>query len=292
MKNTTIRASADQQKRFASGHVDGQVVPAWDIPALVAAGGLRSSVEDMLVYLRANLGLVETPLDAALAETHKKRGPASGGMTMGLGWHITADDVIWHNGGTGGFHSYVGFHKGTKTGVVVLGNSQTGVVDVLGRALGKMLRGKKYELKLPQVVKLGAEVLDRYVGFYELAHGVYFTIAREGARLTAQLQGQPAFRIYPRTETRFLYRVAKAAISFKEIKDGKAMSMVLHQGGKDQPARRVAQKTARKFPVVVKVDAGTLARHVEVLEALAARAAMRGERAVAVYTLDLDQGST
>lgn len=258
MKDTAIKLSADQKGRFARGHVDGKVTRHWDIPALAGAGGLRSTVTDMMAYVRANIGLTKTPLAEALATTHARRGAAGKGMSVGLGWHITGDGVIWHNGGTGGFHSYLGFHKASRTGVVVLGNTNTAAVDKLGGALGAMLRGKKYALKLPKAVTLSAEVLDRYVGLYEIAPGVYFTIARDGTRVTAQLMSQPAFRIYPESETRFKYRVAKAAITFKEIKDGKAATMVLHQGGKDQPARRVAKKAVRKLPKEVAVEAKVL----------------------------------
>ena len=253
MKDTAIKLSPDQQERFARGHAGDTVVPAWDIPALAAAGGLRSSVDDMLAYLRANMGLTETPLARAMVATHQKRAEVRKGMSIALGWHIGGEGVIWHNGGTGGFHSYVAFHKESKTGVVVLGNTNTGAVDALGQALDRMLRGKPHELKLPPSVKVGADVLDRYVGLYEMAPGVYFTITRKGTRLSVQLTGQSPFRIYPQTSTRFIYRVAQAAISFKEVKDGKATALVLHQGGKDQPAKRVAKKTERKLPAQVKV---------------------------------------
>lgn len=262
MKDTSIRLSPAQQKRFARGHADGTVVPAWDIPALTGAGGLRSSVDDMLTFLRANLGLNETSLARAMAATHQKRAEVRKGMSIALGWHIGVDGVTWHNGGTGGFHCFVAFHKGSGTGVVVLGNSSTGVVDALGGALVQMLRGKPYEVKLPPSIKVGTDVLDRYVGLYEMAPGIYFTISRKGAKLRAQLTGQPAFRIYPQTPTRFIYRVVKAAISFKEVKDGKASSLVLHQGGKEQPAKRVAKKTTRKLPVQVKVATEVLDRYV------------------------------
>ncbi len=261
MKDTAIALSTEQQQRFARGHVDGKVTSHWDIPALAGAGGLRSTVTDMMTFVRANLGLKKTALAEALTMTHGKRAAAAKGMSVGLGWHITPAGDVWHNGGTGGFHSYTAFHKGSRTGVVVLGNTNTGAVDKLGSALGAMLRGQKYALKLPATVKLGAEVLDRYVGIYEMAPGVYFTVARNGARLTAQLLSQPAFRIYPESETRFKYRVAKAAISFQDIKDGKAMTMVLHQGGKDQPAKRVAKKTTRKLPREVAVEGKVLDRY-------------------------------
>ncbi|NBB87651.1 MAG: serine hydrolase, partial [Bacteroidetes bacterium] len=42
---------------------------------------------------------------------------------IGYGWHITpraGQSIVWHNGGTGGFSSFVGFNRATKQGIVVL----------------------------------------------------------------------------------------------------------------------------------------------------------------------------
>lgn len=42
---------------------------------------------------------------------------------MGLGWIITTKfegDIYWHNGGTGGYRTYLGFNKSLRKGVIVL----------------------------------------------------------------------------------------------------------------------------------------------------------------------------
>jgi D-alanyl-D-alanine-carboxypeptidase/D-alanyl-D-alanine-endopeptidase len=65
--------------------------------------------------------------------THQVRHDKAGNMRVGLGWHIAKGkngDVIWHNGGTGGYRTFAGFVKETSTGVVVLTNSTAGADDI------------------------------------------------------------------------------------------------------------------------------------------------------------------
>ena len=47
-------------------------------------------------------------------------------------WHIGSGGVIWHNGQTGGYHSYAAFDTRKRVGVVILSNSAIGMVDRLG----------------------------------------------------------------------------------------------------------------------------------------------------------------
>ena len=47
----------------------------WDIPTLAGAGALRSTVNDMLKYVRANADSISRPLGRVLATTHGERRP-------------------------------------------------------------------------------------------------------------------------------------------------------------------------------------------------------------------------
>ena len=88
-------------------------------------------------------------------------------------------------------------------------------------------------------VELSEAVLERYVGRYELQPGFVLAITREGSQLSAQATGQPAFEIFPTTETDFYVKVVDAQITFGSIEDGKATMLTLHQGGRSMPAPRV-----------------------------------------------------
>ena len=133
MSESTITFTEDMKSRLAQAHSNGREVKNWDIPALAGAGAIRSSVHDMIKYLEANMGLKKTKLLSSMELSHAARHDKANGMSVGLGWHIRPSedgDIIWHNGGTGGYRAFSGFIKETKTGVVVLTNSTASVDDI------------------------------------------------------------------------------------------------------------------------------------------------------------------
>ncbi len=238
MNDTTITLSAELKSRTAQGFDEnGEASGLWDFPKLEGAGALRSTAKDMAKFVRANLYLTATNLADVFAEARKPRREAAGAnMKIGLGWHVLAastGDVTWHNGGTGGFRSFVGFNPMQKRGIVVLTNSAESVDDIGFHFLDEKIPLKKIK---PFVV-VSEKVLDEYVGSYELAPSVVFTVTRAGDKLFAQLTGQPRFRVFAETENKFYYKVVNAQLTFNRAADGKIESLTLHQGG-DQIARK------------------------------------------------------
>lgn len=126
MTDTSITLTSEQKQRLTPGHTSkGKVVPNWDFQVLAPAGAFRSSAEDMLKFLEANLKTNSTPVSKALQETHKRHFQHWTG-DCGLGWQImrTAEglSIRWHNGGTGGYVSFIGFDRQHQTAVVLLSN--------------------------------------------------------------------------------------------------------------------------------------------------------------------------
>jgi len=71
MSDTRITLSPGMKSRLAPGHsASGDVVANWDLPTLAGAGALRSTVNDMLKFLAANLDSTSAPLGRVLATTH------------------------------------------------------------------------------------------------------------------------------------------------------------------------------------------------------------------------------
>jgi D-alanyl-D-alanine-carboxypeptidase/D-alanyl-D-alanine-endopeptidase len=146
LEDTHVSVPAAACERFAQGHNRrGRPVPHWDLPALAGAGALRSTVADLLAFLRLQLGEGEPSLARAAALTHAPRSRHRGGLAVGLGWTRlpllgTEHELLFHNGGTGGFRSFAGFVPATHTAVVVLSNSARSV-DALGfRILERIYR--------------------------------------------------------------------------------------------------------------------------------------------------------
>ena len=244
MADTGINPPAAMQGRMATPYGrDLRAVKPWHIPALAGAGALRSDVDDMLKFVSAELGLTKTPLAAALLETQKARNKTDEPvMDIGLGWLIMKrydPPVYWHNGGTGGFRSFVGFCPAKKTGVVVLSNSAFGVDDI-----GFHLLDDRFELKPPlkerTAVPLWPEIADRYLGKYEVIPQFALTFSREGDHYFITATDQDKDEVFPETETQFFSKSFDGQIEFVKDADGKYRSLILHQGGMpDQPAKRL-----------------------------------------------------
>jgi CubicO group peptidase (beta-lactamase class C family) len=136
MPDTRAAPTPQMKQRLATGHRGERAVSSWDFQAFAGAGALRSTVKDMLTYLAANMGLTDTPLLPAMKRTHERRHDAgSPKMAIGLAWHIRLageHEIIWHNGGTGGYRSFAGFVPGQKRGIVILTNSSHDKPDGIG----------------------------------------------------------------------------------------------------------------------------------------------------------------
>ena len=241
MSETRITLSGSLKSRQAEGHdIDGNPLPPWDFPALGGAGAIRSSVRDLVRFLEANLGLAKSPLANAIQWTHKPRLDIGPDQAICLGWHLRkADGILWHNGQTGGYHSYVALRKDPPIGVVVLGNMAGGTVDQIGVRLMDLLAGKEPKpLPLKMPMRLKPAILDQYVGNFEMYPNFVLAVTREGDRLWVQATNQPRLGIYPESETRFFYRAVDAQITFVRNKEGKVDKLILRQHGLDMPAWR------------------------------------------------------
>ena len=251
MSSTAITLSADMKSRLAIGH-DSRFEPAgnWDLPTLAGGGALRSSVNDMLVFLAAQLGYKSSVLDPAIAATRSKWTPAGAGMEIGLGWLKRlkkGSEIIWHNGGTGGYRAFMGIDPKARTGVVVLTNvSTTAGVDDLGMHLldpeSQLLPSNSPLLTPPpqrKEITVDSSILELYAGKYQFVPNMFLTITRKDNQLFAQLTGQGPIEVYPENKTDFFLKVVDAQILFKTDSQGRATALVLRQNGKDQLAKRV-----------------------------------------------------
>ena len=132
---TPASAAAGHRARWARGHRgSGRAVEDWVLDGIAGAGGLRSTVPDLLAFLAVQLDPGGSPLEAAIRLTRAE--PRTGGGSVPLGWQrIDRTPVTWwHNGGTGGFRSFVAFVPERDRAVAVVTDSSRGV-DVTGLRL-------------------------------------------------------------------------------------------------------------------------------------------------------------
>lgn len=248
LANTAVTVSPSQRARLANGY-DESLKPAmnWNFSILAGAGGLRSTANDLLKFLSANLGLTKSSLWPAmqLAQTPRQKTGPSSSLQIGLGWQMTSEfgsELLIHNGGTAGYHSFIGLDPKNKRGVVVLANSANSIDD-----LGLHLLEKKSTLltfepgpKEHFPIFLSPEIIESFTGCYEMKPGIRVDLRRDMEnRLLAQIGGQPFLEIHPETETNFFMKELTIQFTFQRNDRGQVTGFVLHQNGVDLPAKKI-----------------------------------------------------
>jgi hypothetical protein len=111
-----------------------------------------------------------------------------------------------------------------------------------------MAQGKKE-------VPVDSQILQQYVGTYELAPNFKLMITLEGNQLNAQASGQPKLPIFAQSETRFFYKVVEAAIEFFKNSAGSVSHLVLYQNGQEIKGTRTSNEVAVRKEISVSPSA-------------------------------------
>ncbi len=142
MTNTVEHLSTAQQSRMLPVYnAEGAETPAWEFQVFDAAGALRSTATDLLVYAQAQMKQDRSKLARAMALTQEMTYGKD--PEIGLGWHINnlEDQKVYsHGGGTYGSRSFLGFVPERSMAVVVLSNSAEEVSETGMRMLEYLLK--------------------------------------------------------------------------------------------------------------------------------------------------------
>jgi CubicO group peptidase (beta-lactamase class C family) len=175
MKDTTITLSASQRERFAlpyNGEGFAHETADWDFGRLAPCGGLASTVPNLAKFLsllmRAGQAGLTPICGGTLTELQTPQRLTDGWKNaVGLGWQIAPaedlGDFVWHDGGTGGHFSFVGFLTRKKIGVIVLGNASKEVNRLGSWLLKTVLEATEHSGPATQPVPKAEEILDRYI---------------------------------------------------------------------------------------------------------------------------------
>ena len=244
MTGTSISLTPEVRARLAVGHnAQLERVRDWEFGVLAGCGALRSTANDLLTFLEANLGYRKSPLTPAMAAMVQVRRPARPLGTIGLAWIMTSvqgREIVWHNGGTFGFRSFLGYDPQARRGVVVLANTFTAAgVDDIGMHVLDARSPLAAPPKAHTTVAIDLKLLDGYVGRYQLGPTFILTVTREGDQLFLQATNQPKIAVFPQGPRDFFMKVVDAQITFVPDAQGRAAQLILHQNGKDVPAKRI-----------------------------------------------------
>ena len=236
LTDTFLTVPAAAASRRASGsNEDLAPTPPWTFDALAGSAALISSARDQLHLIEAELDAVAggaRPLRRAMKLSQEPQLDRPGD-NEGLGWMIDSAGRYWHNGGTGGFHAYVGFDPKTRRGVVLLASTSTALIDRLVDVLYKVLDGKP-----PAPTKLAdASTLATFAGTYELS-GAKLKVVAEGKRLYLEGPGEPRHRLSPFSDHEVWLEALQSVASFEKEGD-RVVRVLFGIGGRVVVAPRV-----------------------------------------------------
>lgn len=172
MDSTRITLTPELKARFATGHNRfGEAVPSWDRQTQLGGSALRSTANDLLKFVSANLGLTPSRLTPAMEKTHRVHlANAIPETDIGLAWMITSlqgTRVVHHGGMAPGYCTFAGFDKARRRGVVLLSSSYNGSdLDALGMLL---LKSEWQSQRRPRAARVSGQLYDTCVGQYRLS---------------------------------------------------------------------------------------------------------------------------
>jgi CubicO group peptidase (beta-lactamase class C family) len=123
MTDTAVTLTDNMKSRLAQGYrSDDELNGRWEFTdAFAGAGGLCSTVHDMMKFLCANMGLVKTGIDEAILYAQQAHLPEDRLVNPDilLGWFVAPLGegnlrIIHHSGETGGYHTFIGFNRKGK----------------------------------------------------------------------------------------------------------------------------------------------------------------------------------
>ena len=127
MKNTSLEDTG-----IVPGYNEkGRPTSYWHLESLAGSGAIRSTLDDMTLFMKAQLGS-KNKLAEAIHLTHQITF-ADDDQIMALGWRIKKvgnKKIFHHAGGTGGFRSFVAFDDKSQKAIVILSNAALDVTTV------------------------------------------------------------------------------------------------------------------------------------------------------------------
>lgn len=133
MNDTQVFLSEEQYSRITPVFLNGDQVPYWQWnkdSALQGAGALKSTMTDMIKFLKVMMGVEGQNLLPSVKLATQATW-SNGNSSVALFWNrLNQENIVWHNGGTYGSSSFIGFDPDKLVGIVVLANTQ--IIDEKG----------------------------------------------------------------------------------------------------------------------------------------------------------------
>jgi CubicO group peptidase (beta-lactamase class C family) len=252
LKHTSYGSHTRVIPNRAAGYarVEGEYInaPFLSMTQPYSAGALMSTVEDLHAWNRALFG--GRVVSAESLQRMTTPYVLTGGDTTSYGYGLGVRDVrgrhaIGHGGGIFGYVTDAVYVPDADVFVAVFSNN-TGI-DVgpgfVATKLAAIALGEPY----PEwtEVAVSQDVLQRYVGVYEIEPNVQRIVTVEEGALFTQRTGGRRSHAYPSSEIHFFYRGSFSHFEFV-LEGDEVTAMLMYQGGAETPER--AAKVSDEIP--------------------------------------------
>lgn len=216
---------------------DAKEALEFDPTVSYAAGGMYSTAEDLYKWqkgMMSNRIISKVSFDKATLPNKYNYG--YGNYIL----NINGKKLLAHGGLTFGYSSYLGRVNQDNISIVILNNIvNTSINDIAKNAIN-ILYDKPY--KLPEIIEdvtLSIEVLNKYIGSYQIAPETFVEITVENGQLFGQATGQNKVLLTSKKEDYFFIKGTDIRIEFNKDTSNLISELVLIDGGKIIHAKRI-----------------------------------------------------
>jgi CubicO group peptidase (beta-lactamase class C family) len=245
MDSTRIVPTPGMSSRLAVPHSSYSVATiSMDEPTLAGCGAIRSTANDLLEFLGANVGLTDTELQPALqlANTPQRPWPGTGSIGLGVAVPESGQGMHGHFGNTFGYRSFLGWDPQRKIGWVVLTNANMPIEDIAFFLMTESIK------LVDTILQVDPQVLAEYAGRYQHPDGSVVTIGVNGTRIfilgpnLLELPGQPPLEIElsARSNNQFHpFLLHEAEYVFHRNASGEVDRLVVTENGLTTEAKKI-----------------------------------------------------
>lgn len=135
MKETFVNYKEDRNVLTSGLDRSGSIVSPWMFNSFAGSEGIKSTMSDMMIFMRVHLGLDLDPISQICSDNfNAKHTSFNDKIVVSNGWQILKVskklNASMHTGTTSGHSAFIGITRETGTGVVILSNSTFGTKDL------------------------------------------------------------------------------------------------------------------------------------------------------------------
>jgi CubicO group peptidase (beta-lactamase class C family) len=201
-----------------------------------AAGAIYTTTADLLKWHNGILNntIVKRASIEKAFTPHKNH--------YGFGWiidSINTKRITTHGGGIFGFNANIARVEQDNVCIILLNNVGNPKLEGITKDIFAILYDKPYKIPESKAeIIVSPEILNKYVGTYEVVPEFKIEVNVENGQLIAQATGQPKFELFAQKENYFFLKAVEAEVEFLSNDKGIVEQLILYQGGRKTPAKK------------------------------------------------------